>query len=547
MELLIEASLWQPQWAALLQVWQQQGHRWQLLLGKEAAASLDQAQLPWAICPPDGVLCPGALLAAWLDGDLLADFHADPSRQILISASTSLLTLAKEQGLLTLGPVGADLPLTAGADLGAVLNRLLARRVMIPTLAEDLHAAGVVLRPLQAADDREIARYCSDEALARYTLNIPHPYPPEGARDWLALSWRKAALGLGWSWAITLPEEQGAALVGVISLHWNGELAWWVGVPWQNRGLATRSAELVKGFAFDQQQLPALTARHMPDNLASGRVMAKLGMHYRGQRHISGRQPCEVSYWRLDRALSLPPPLFDEVTCWLEDERFAVVIQRDPATANRQSANGKLAISLFVDETGTGQDPCRLLCPPHLEGRLDLHCYPVALLEQAEPDQLPHLGGVLLKDRDEQGLAWLLQLAALQRQGPDLLSREERASRLHWFNQLMAQALGDDHGDSPQIRYQQLRLLVELPELADELDGCWHQAPELTFERLAGEAPALWLAYREAMNRVTPATLRALQQQFAARFPECTLPFLDKGTQNDQQLCGIMPALLYEE
>ncbi|MEH8165156.1 GNAT family N-acetyltransferase [Aeromonas allosaccharophila] len=543
MELLIEASLWQPQWAALLQHWQRQGYRWQLLLGKEAAASLDQSDAPWASCPPDGVLCPGALLAAWLDGDLLADFHVDPSRQILISASTSLLTLAREQGLLTLGPVGADLPLTPEADLGAVLNRLLARRVTVPTLVEDHPLSGVVLRSLQAADDREIVRYCSDEALARYTLNIPHPYPPEGARDWLALSWRKAALGLGWSWAITLPEEQGAALVGVISLHWNGELAWWVGVPWQNLGLATRAARLVKGVAFDQLQLPALTARHMPDNLASGRVMAKLGMHYRGRRQLSGRQPCEVSYWRLDRAPSLPNSLPEEIAYWLADERIAVVILWDPAMSNRQSANGKLAISLFVDETGTGEAPC---CPPHLEQLLALRCYSVDLLEQAEPEQLSHLGGVLLKDRDEQGLAWLLQLAALQRQGPDLLSREERASRLHWFNQLMAQTLGDQ-GNSPQIRYQQLRLLVELPELVDELDGCWHQTPELTFERLAKEAPALWLAYREAMNRVTPATLSALQQQFAARFPECTLPFLDKGTQSDQPLCGIMPALLYEE
>lgn len=543
MELLIEATLWQPQWAALLRHWQQRGHRWQLLLGKEAASFLDQSDAPWASCPPDGVLCPGALLAAWLDGDLLADFHVDPSRQILISASTSLLTLAREQGLLTLGPVGADLPLTAGADLGAVLNRLLARRVTVPTLVEDHPLSGIVLRPLQAADDREIVRYCSDEALARYTLNIPHPYPPEGARDWLALSWRKAALGLGWSWAITLPEEQGAALVGVISLHWNGELAWWVGVPWQNRGLATRAARLVKGFAFDQLQLPALTARHMPDNLASGRVMAKLGMHYRGRRQLSGRQPCEVSYWRLDRAPSLPNSLSEEIARWLADERIAVVILWDPATSNRQAANGKLAISLFVDETGTGEEPC---CSPHLEGALALRCYPVDLLEQAEPEQMSHLGGVLLKDRDEQGLAWLLQLAALQRQGPELLSREDRASRLHWFNQLMAQAL-EEQGDSPQIRYQQLRLLVELPELVDELDGCWYQAPELTFARLAKEAPALWLAYREAMNRVTPATLSALQQQFAARFPECTLPFLDKGTQSDQPLCGIMPALLYEE
>ncbi|WP_139708786.1 GNAT family N-acetyltransferase [Aeromonas allosaccharophila] len=545
MELLIEATLWQPQWAALLQHWQQRGHRWQLLLGKEAASFLDQSDAPRASCPPDGVLCPGALLAAWLDGDLLADFHIDPSSQILISASTSLLTLAKEQGLLTLGPVGADLPLTPEADLGAVLNRLLARRVTVPTLVEE-PLSGVVLRPLQAADDREIVRYCSDEALARYTLNIPHPYPPEGARDWLALSWRKAALGLGWSWAITLPEEQEAALVGVISLHWNGELAWWVGVPWQNRGLATRAAGLVKGFAFDQLQLPALTARHMPDNLASGRVMAKLGMHYRGRRQLSGRQPCEVSYWRLDRASSLPNSLPEDIVRWLADERSAVVILWDPATSNRQSANGKLAISLFVDETGAGEEPCSLRCPPHLEQLLALRCYPVDLLDQAEPEQMSHLGGVLLKDRDEQGLAWLLQLATLQRQGPDLLSREERVSRLHWFNQLMAQALGDQ-GDSPQIRYQQLRLLVELPELVDELDGCWHQAPELTFARLAKEAPALWLAYCEAMNRVTPATLSALQRQFAARFPECTLPFLDKGTQSDQPLCGIMPALLYEE
>ncbi len=72
----------------------------------------------------------------------------------------------------------------------------------------------------------------------------------------------------------------------MISLHWNGELAWWVGVPWQNRGLATRAARLVKAFAFDRLQLPVLTARHMPGNLASGRVMAKLGMRYCGRREL---------------------------------------------------------------------------------------------------------------------------------------------------------------------------------------------------------------------------------------------------------------------
>ena len=396
MELLIEATLWQPQWAALLQHWQQRGHRWQLLLGKEAAAALDQRDAPWASSPPDGVLCPGALLAAWLDGDLLADFHVDPSSQVLISASTSLLTLAREQGLLTLGPVGADLRLTPEADLGAVLNRLLARRVTVPTLVEDHPLSGVALRPLQAADDRELVRYCSDEALARYTLNIPHPYPPEGARDWLALSWRKAALGLGWSWAITLPEEQGAALLGVISLHWNGELAWWVGVPWQNRGLATRAALLVRTFAFEQLRLPALTARHMPGNLASGRVMAKLGMHHCGQRPGSARQPAELDHWRLDRPPHLPDGLKGALAPWLEDERVAVAILHENEAGGQE-------VALFMEGTDAGGEL-------HLPAGLTVRCHPLAWLAPEVPGMQAHGGGVLLKDRGELGLGYLLRL-----------------------------------------------------------------------------------------------------------------------------------------
>ncbi len=67
MELLIEASLWLPQWTTLLQVWQQQGHRWQLLLGKEAAAALDQTDVPWAGSPPDGCSARGP---CWLLGSM---------------------------------------------------------------------------------------------------------------------------------------------------------------------------------------------------------------------------------------------------------------------------------------------------------------------------------------------------------------------------------------------------------------------------------------------------------------------------------------------
>ncbi|WPC70823.1 GNAT family N-acetyltransferase [Aeromonas hydrophila] len=250
-----------------------------------------------------------------------------------------------------------------------------------------------MLRPLLADDEAAVVRYCGDEALSRYTLNIPHPYPPEGARDWLVSGWRKAALGLGWSWAMTLPlGEEVAPLVGVISLHWNGELAWWVGVPWQNQGLATRAAQRVKSFAFDTLQLPALTARHMPGNLASGRVMAKLGMHYRGLRGRTAQQPCEVSYWRLDRAISLSEPVTRQLAPWLADERVAVAILQGADAQTGLDHGRSWQLTLFLDEQG--YDPDSPGGASDDGAWLDVICYPLSELDLAEPERLPLLGGV---------------------------------------------------------------------------------------------------------------------------------------------------------
>lgn len=407
--MLIEGGLWQPHWLGALQAWRGQGHRWQLLLSKRAAHYPEGEATPWAACPPDGTLSASALLAAWLDGDEGPIMGADPSQRILISASSALLTLAKESGLLTLGPVGADLTLGPGDDLTMVLQRLLARRLLIPELREPESPGALVLRPLRPEDEADIARYCADAALARYTLNIPHSYPPEAARDWLALSGRKAALGLGWSWALTLPKDAGGApLLGVISLHWNGELAWWVGVPWQNRGLATRAATLVRSFAFEVAKLPALTARHMPDNLASGRVMAKLGMHYGGRCMGTDRYPVELSHWRLDRDLALPERVLAWLVPLLADPQVAVVILHGAWA--RGEDGGALELALFMDNADLGSERVRIA---GIE--LVIRRHPFAWLARSDPWQESHGGGVLLKERGDAGLDYLRRLLGERR------------------------------------------------------------------------------------------------------------------------------------
>ena len=476
-----------------------------------------------------------ALLAAWLDGDLPAQPARDPSRQILISGSASLLTLAREEGLLTLGPQGADLTLTAQDDLGAVLNRLLARRLTVPVLAEPASPSGpaLQLRLLLARDEADVVRYCSDAALARYTLNIPHPYPPEAARDWLAGCWRKAALGLGWSWALTLPGGEGQApLVGVISLHWNGELAWWVGVPWQNRGLATRAARLVKVFAFERLQLPVLTARHMPGNLASGRVMAKLGMRYCGRRELSGQPPCEVSYWQLERSQTLAAPLIQQLTPLLADERVVAAILQ---AGVEEGEPRRLALFLAQPEpeSGLAVEP---LPEQESDGPLAVEYHDQEALAQAEPDQLYLYRGLLLKDHEEQGLAYLQQLASLQRQGLAPLTLAERRQRLGWLGTLARRASGENkQGDGVSRRYHQLWLLVELPALIDELAGRWHRGPDQTLSGLEQTDAELFAAYRAAMTTLQSSDLQTVLHLLAVRFPESTLPFLDKGAQGGGQ------------
>ncbi|MFM4964079.1 GNAT family N-acetyltransferase [Aeromonas bivalvium] len=317
--LLIDGELLAPHWLPVLARWRQAGHGWWLLGHPGRGEPGAQGAIPPG-CEPDGWLEASQLLADWLTpapDSLGAEL---PNRQILLSGSLSLQVLARELGLLTLGPCGGDQDLAPGDPLGPALTRLLAKHLTIPALSEVsapltpplnevttsppsppslASSACLTLRPLQPGDDTWIRRYCRDGALSRYTLNIPHPYPDEGALDWLRLCWRRQALGQGWSWAITLDDEGAEEAVGTLSLGQDGSLAWWVGLPWQNRGLATRAARLVRDFAFGRAHLPEINACHMTANLASGRVMAKLGMVDLGVSALASRPDCLVRHWRL--------------------------------------------------------------------------------------------------------------------------------------------------------------------------------------------------------------------------------------------------------
>ncbi len=159
----------------------------------------------------------------------------------------------------------------------------------IPTL----QTAQLWLRPFTLDDAPVVQQLAGAHEVASTTLNIPHPYEDGMAEDWI--STHQAAWDAKERVTLAMASE-GDGVVGAISLHLNpthrrGELGYWVGLPYWNRGYATEASAALLDFGFDVLGLNRIQAHHITRNPASGRVMQKLGMEFEGisRQHFLAR------------------------------------------------------------------------------------------------------------------------------------------------------------------------------------------------------------------------------------------------------------------
>ena len=172
----------------------------------------------------------------------------------------------------------------------------------------------LILRPFTVDDAPHVQRLAGDRAVAETTLLIPHPYPDGAAEQWIGTHEATFEKGEGVVFAITGRED--GALLGAISLdirpaHRRAEMGYWIGKPYWNQGYATEAAAAMLGYAFNRLELNRIHAEHFGQNLASGRVMAKIGMKREGvlRRHMFrwGRFVDAVLYGILRSEYDNPP------------------------------------------------------------------------------------------------------------------------------------------------------------------------------------------------------------------------------------------------
>lgn len=163
----------------------------------------------------------------------------------------------------------------------------------------------LILRPYTMADAPAVHRIVSDREVAATTLSIPHPYPDDGAVQWLKSIEQKTTEGSGIVFAITLAGE----VIGSIGLmikgdHQHAEIGYLIARPHWGQGYVTEAAATVLRFAFETLNLNRIFAHHMTINPASGAVMRKIGMRYEGtmrQHIIKWGEQRDIAFYGITR------------------------------------------------------------------------------------------------------------------------------------------------------------------------------------------------------------------------------------------------------
>ena len=146
-----------------------------------------------------------------------------------------------------------------------------------------LETARLVLRPFEAGDLDELHAFHSLPEVARFLYWEARDL--EQVRAVLDTKVRQRVLedeGQVLALAVVWPEA--GVVVGEVSLHWlsrrhrQGELGFVFHPRYQGRGLATEAAEAVLGLGFDGLGLHRMIGRCDAMNVASARVMERLGM-----------------------------------------------------------------------------------------------------------------------------------------------------------------------------------------------------------------------------------------------------------------------------
>ena len=152
-------------------------------------------------------------------------------------------------------------------------------------MLKKIEGTKINLRYHLSSDAVSIFRYASDEAISRHTF-IPHPYTIKDAHEFIKLSGSARRKKVAYHYGIEDKETGqiigGIGLEAIDRVHHKGEIGYWVARPFWRQGIMTEAISLILGLCFAEVELHRVYAHVFPDNIASMRVLEKVGFTREG-------------------------------------------------------------------------------------------------------------------------------------------------------------------------------------------------------------------------------------------------------------------------
>jgi ribosomal-protein-alanine N-acetyltransferase len=165
----------------------------------------------------------------------------------------------------------------------------------------ELHTDRLLLRPWRLNDVDEAYAYASDPEWGRYLWRTPQPYTYRDAEEWVSLCVLNK-----WEHDAQFAIELDGHVIGGVRLNIVDPEGATAGIGYNvarhlwGQGFATEAARAVLDWAFRDLRLRRVFATADARNLASIRVMQKLGMRHEGtlrrHRFYRGEHADEIWY-----------------------------------------------------------------------------------------------------------------------------------------------------------------------------------------------------------------------------------------------------------
>jgi [ribosomal protein S5]-alanine N-acetyltransferase len=171
--------------------------------------------------------------------------------------------------------------------------------VILRLMMSTLETERLILRPLELADAEQIQElFVQWEIVRMLNARVPWPFPEDGAlRHIRDVALPAVERGEAWDWTLRLKEEP-ERIIGRIGLYVReNNRGFWMGLPWQGRGLMTEAVIAVTDYWFEVLGFPVLRAPKAVENAGSRRISEKMGMRVvetKDSEYVSGSLLTEV-------------------------------------------------------------------------------------------------------------------------------------------------------------------------------------------------------------------------------------------------------------